>query len=166
MISKHREMQLLIHQYRDEVGRTDVYMHEVAEWAVNKGYLKPPKPIAPLDVLAKELSKAAREETKIDPKTYRSYRVNHARMEMRAGKPVTLWGDIDKLQRDPMRKCFIQRRQQMVGDAVQLNQYIRGFNFVSRVVRPLEFFGHYGLQCGPGLWRQNAFHPERPHKGG
>jgi hypothetical protein len=153
MISKHREMQLLIHQYRDEIGRTDIHMHEVAEWAVNKGYLKPPKPIAPLEVLAKELSKAAREEMKTDQKTYRSYRVNHARMEMRAGKPVTLWGDIDKLDRDPMLKCFVQRRQQMVGDAVQLSDDVDHWNRVNSKEQPIQI----PFDFGPDIeWSRNA----------
>jgi hypothetical protein len=153
MISKHREMQLLVHQYRDENGRTDVDLHDVSEWAVAKGYLKPPRPITPMDMLAKEFAKALREETKVDPKTHRSYRVNHARMEMRSGKAITLWGDIDKLKRESMVKCFVQRRQQMVGDAVQLADDVDHWNRVNPKEEPIQV----PFDFGPDIeWSRNA----------
>lgn len=153
MISKHKEMQLLVHQYRDEVGKTDVDLHEVATWAVDRKYLKLPRPLTPEEMLAKEFAKALREETKVDPKSHRPYRVNHARSEMQGGKQVTLWGDIDKLTRDPMLKCFVQRRQQMVGDAVQLSDDIDHWNRVNPKVQPIQL----PFDFGPDIeWSRNA----------
>lgn len=153
MISRHREMQLLVHQFRDESGRTDVTTLEAAEWAVEKGYLKLPNPIAPIDMLAKDIAKALREETKIDPKTHRSYRVNHARTEMRSGKQTTLWGNIDKLDYEPMLKCFVQRRNQTAGEVIQLADDMDHWNRVNpdkpRIQLPLDF--------GPDVeWDRNA----------
>ncbi|HET6274775.1 MAG TPA: hypothetical protein VFE16_02390 [Candidatus Cybelea sp.] len=146
-------MQLLVHQYRDEVGRTDVDMHEVSEWAVERGYLKPPKPVTPMDLLAKEFAKALREETKVDPKTRRAYRVNHARMEMQSGKQITLWGDIDRLGYEPMLKCFVQRRNQTVGEVVQQADDIDHWNRINpnepQIKLPFDF--------GPDIeWHRNA----------
>ena len=152
-MSKHREMQLLVHQFRDEIGRTDVDTHEVSKWAVSKGYLKLPTPIAPMDMLAKEIAKALREETRVDQKTLRPYRVNHARTEMRSGKQTSLWGDIDKLEREPMWKCFVQRRNQMVGDAVQLADDVDHWNGVHPNEEPLQI----PFDFGPDIdWHRNA----------
>ena len=146
-------MQLLVHQYRDEIGRTDVDMREVSEWAVRKGYLKPPNPITPMDMLAKEFAKALREETKVDPKTHRPYRVNHARTEMQSGKQVTLWGDIDKLPRDPMWKSVVQRRNQMVGDAVQLADDVDHWNRINSAEEPIQV----PFDFSPDIeWSRNA----------
>ncbi len=131
MMSTHRKMQVLVHQYRDETSATDVDLRVVSEWAVSKGYLRLPQPVAPIDILTKEFARALREETRVDLKTNRPYRVNHARTEMRAGKQISLWGDIDKLGRDPMLKSFVQRRQQMVGDAVQLSDDVNHWNDVN-----------------------------------
>jgi hypothetical protein len=153
MLSKNRQMQVLVHQYRDEIGRTDVDLREVSEWAVDKGYLKPPKPVTPMDMLAKEFAKALREETKIDSKTHRSYRVNHARMEMRSGKQIALWGDIDKLEYEPMRKCFVQRRNQAAGEVIQLSDDVDHWNHINpngpEIVIPFDF--------GPDIeWHRNT----------
>lgn len=157
-MSNNRTKQLLIHQYRDEFGERDLDMHEVAEWAIKKGYLKLPTPVPALDVLARELSRAAREETKVDKKTLRPYRVNHARLDVRAGKQVTLWCDIDEAPREAMEKCFVQRRQQMVGDAVQLSDDVDHWNGVN----PSEQSIAIEFDFGPDIeWRKNAPNDER-----
>jgi hypothetical protein len=146
-------MQLLVHQFRDEVGQSDVDLHTVSKWAVSKGYLKLPKPVEPFDVLAKEFAKALREETKLDRETHRPYRVNHARMETRDGKQIALWGDIDRLERDPMLKSFVQRRQQMVGDAVQLSDDVDHWNRVNSRSEPIEI----PFDFAPDIkWSKNA----------
>lgn len=153
MVSSKRQKQLLVHQYRDETGRSDVDLHDVSEWAVSRGYLRAPKPVAPLDMLAKEFAKALREETKIDRETHRSYRVNHARTEFRSGKQVTLWGDIDQLGRDAMLKCFVQRRQQMVGDAVQLSDDVEHWNRRNPKEKPIQIEFDFGPDI---VWSKNA----------
>lgn len=153
MISKHREMQLLVHQYRDEIGHTDVDLHEVSEWAVDKGYLKPPKPITPMDMLAKEFARALREETKLDQKTHRPYRVNHARTEMQSGKQITFWGDIDKLGRASMLKSFVQKRNQTAGEVIQLANDIEHWNRIN----PHEESIQLPFDFGPDVeWNRNA----------
>ncbi len=153
MMSTHRQMQLLVHQYRDETGGTDVDLHMVSEWAVSKGYLKLPRPVAPIDMLTKEFAKALREETRVDLTSHRPYRVNHQRPEMRAGKQVSIWGDIEKLGRDPMLKSFVKRRQGMVGDAVQLSDDVDHWNRIN----PNEPLIQIPFDFGPDIeWEQNS----------
>ena len=120
--------QNLCHQFREERGRDAVNMQEVSAWAVKRNYVKLPKPVEPLAVLAEKFARALREETRRDGKTGRPYRVNHAVHETKNGKQTTWWGDIDKQSRDFMQKSFTHRREQVVGDLVQLTFDCDHFN--------------------------------------
>jgi hypothetical protein len=70
MATKNQQMQSFIRYYIDETDKTEFDMHDVAQMAVKKGW-KLPKPQSALDILAKQFSDAAREETKQDGKTGR-----------------------------------------------------------------------------------------------
>ena len=120
MATKKQEMQKFIRYYLDQTHKVEWDMHDVAAMAEKKGW-KMPKPQTALEVLAKQFSDAAREETKHDGKTGRPYRVYHAFMPDGKGQG-TLWFDIDnvKVPRKYMHKSAIMRRDQMVGDALQL----------------------------------------------
>uniref|UniRef100_E6PCP0 Uncharacterized protein n=1 Tax=mine drainage metagenome TaxID=410659 RepID=E6PCP0_9ZZZZ len=113
-----RQMQIIIQEYKDEYGVSVWDMNDVAEYAAKRGW-KLPTPLTPMQLLAKEFAKAAREETRPDEETSEEYRVNHAVFDTHEGQR-TLWGDIDRAPRAFMVKSFVQRRQQMVGDAWQL----------------------------------------------
>lgn len=112
-------MQRLIRLYKEETGEREVDMHQVATFANKKGWPLP-TPISPLDMLAKAFSQAAREEIRRDPKTGLPYRANHAYTKPQGDKQLTLWVDIDEAPRGPMHKSLINRREQMVGDGLQL----------------------------------------------
>jgi hypothetical protein len=72
---------------------------------------------------------------------------------MRSGKQVTLWGNINELPRDPMLKCVVQRRNQMVGDAVQLSDDIDHWNRINPKQEPIEI----PFDFGPDIeWSKNA----------
>src|ERR1700722_14854935 len=131
-------MQLLAHQFRDEAGESDVTLHALAEWAVERRYLPLPQPKSAIDVLAQEFAKALRQETRVDEKTHRAFRVNHPHDEWRAGKQVTLWGDIDLLGHDAMLKSFQRRRQSMVADAVSLADDVDHWNRVNSGSEPIQ----------------------------
>ena len=96
-------------------------MKEVAKFAVSKGWELPP-PTAPIDKLAKEFSQAAREEIRHDKKTKRPYRANLAIAVRQGNEQLYLWLDIDDTNttRPRMLMNLIQRREQMVGDALQM----------------------------------------------
>ncbi len=120
MNRKDRDRLKLLRWFKQETGQLDVSMREVAKWAhERKGYALP-KPIDPYDVFARQLSRAARQEVRHDETTGRPYRANHAFTESIGGEQLTLWFDIDeKPLRRKMHKSLIQRREQMVGEAVQ-----------------------------------------------
>ena len=119
-MSKTTEMIAVIRLYKDETGKPEVDMHDVARWAMLKGW-RSPKPKSPVDLLAREFSKAAAQEVRRNNATGRSYRAYHAVTTKTGSKQMTFWVDIDEAPRKVMHKSLIQRREQMVGDAVQLS---------------------------------------------
>lgn len=118
MANKNTEKQFLIREWIRETGNIEIDMHQVAEFAAKRGWPLP-KPVSALDILAKEFSKAAREETRKDVFTGRPYRVYHAYPKDDSGQGM-LWIDIDDAPRKIMMKSAKSRREQVVGDMVQL----------------------------------------------
>lgn len=142
MSTKSQRLQRLIQHYRDETGNALVDMHEVAKFAADRGYPLP-KPKSALDRLAEQLSIAAREEVRHDKVTGRPYRANLAVVQWNNGQQLTLWHDIDVAPRRVAHKAFVQRREQMVGDALQLTLDVTHWNRVHEgedpIVMPLDF---------------------------
>jgi hypothetical protein len=126
MANKHREMQHLIVEWKKVTGNTEIDMHQVAEFAVKKGWPLP-APITALDRLARDFSQAAREETRTDDKTGQPYRVYHA-YPRTGGQGTFLWIDIDEAPRQIMVKSTVMRREQVVGDMVQLTLDLNHWN--------------------------------------
>jgi hypothetical protein len=129
-MSKKHDMQRFIRSYKDETGEREVDMKKVAKWAAGKGWPLP-TPQNPLDILAKQFADAAREETKRDKTTGRPYRVNHSFVTMQGGEQLHLWIDIDEAERGPFLKSAVMRREQMVGDGLQLSLDIMHWNNVN-----------------------------------
>lgn len=152
MSTKSQRLQRLIQHYRDETGNASVDMHEVAKFAADRGYPLP-KPKSALDRLAEQLSIAAREEVRHDKVTGRPYRANLAVVQWNNGQQLTLWHDIDVAPRRVAHKAFVQRREQMVGDALQLTLDVTHWNRVHQgedpIVMPLDFTDDVE-------WRMNA----------
>ena len=149
MATKHQLMQRIIRQYKEQTGKTEVDMKEVAKFAVDKGW-KLPVPTSPIDRLAKEFTQAAREEIRHDPKTGKPYRANHA---IPSGKQLHLWIDIDEAPRKQIIISLINRREQMVGDGLQLTLDAEHWNNVNSeedpIVIPMDFTDDIE-------WRKNA----------
>ncbi|ACL66752.1 conserved hypothetical protein [Anaeromyxobacter dehalogenans 2CP-1] len=121
--------QRLRRQYQEETGNAGpVTTNEVARWAVGRNFLPLPKPVDPMTRLADELARSWRQETRHDKNTGRPYRANHAVTETVSGTTRTLWGDIDHAPRSFVHKSFVQRREQIVGDCVQLTFDCDHFN--------------------------------------
>ncbi len=142
MSTKSHQMQNLIRFYKDETGKTEIDMKEVAKFAVSKGW-KLPQPVSAIDRLAKEFSQAAREEVRHDHKTGRPYRANHSIVVKQGGEQLHLWIDIDEAPRAPMRKSLIARREQMVGDGLQLTFDADHWNCIHHdeepIIIPMDF---------------------------
>lgn len=122
-MSKVQELQKIIRLYREETGQTELDLHEVARFAMRKGWPMP-VPKNPLDMLAAQIKDAARQEVRKDRGTGRSYRAYHAVPTRNAdGQGTFFWIDID----DPsttfnnMKKSMVRRREQMVDDGVMLS---------------------------------------------
>ena len=131
--SKHQEMQHILRLYKEETGEKEVDMHKLAEYAVKKGWPLG-KPINPFDLLATEFARAAREEIKMDEKSGQPYRVNHA---YQVGQ-MTFWIDIDEAPRKPMQKSLVARREQMVGDGLQLTLDADHWNSIHLDEEPIQ----------------------------
>jgi len=142
MATKRQEMQRLIRLYRDKTGKESVEMHDVAKFAASMGWPLP-TPKSPIDRLAEQFSSAARDEIRHDEVTGRPYRANLAVTEHVGGTQTTFWTDIDEAPRKIAHKSFQQRREQMVGDAVQLTFDVMRWNRVHEseetIVMPLDF---------------------------
>jgi len=118
MANKHKEMQFIIREWKAATSNTEIDMHQVAEYAAGRGWPLPP-PISGIDRLAREFSMAAREETRRDAVSGLPYRVYHAFVPAEHGQGV-LWMDIDEAPRQVMVKTAVMRREQVIGDMVQL----------------------------------------------
>lgn len=138
-LTKDQEMQQIIRLYNQETGETEVDMHKVVRYAVSRLDMKLPTHANPLDLLATRFSKAARLEIRHDKKTGRPYRANHA---VPSGQGY-LWVDIDEAPRRPMHRSLINRREQIVGDALQLSFDTDHWNDMhpneEPIVVPLDF---------------------------
>jgi hypothetical protein len=136
IMTKQKEMQLLIRHFKDVTGKTEITMREVAQFAVSKGWPLP-VPLDPLDRLAKQFSEVAREETKYDKKTGKPYRVYHAVSTVKNGEQTTFWVDLDEAERHHVVKSAHQLREQMVGAAYQLSLDLDHWNSVNPDEEPV-----------------------------
>ena len=83
-MSQTKEMQRLMRAYKDETGEHEVDMHEVARYAIGKGWPLP-TPADPIDLLARRFAKAAHDEIRYDAVTGNPYRANHA-LQVQSGQ--------------------------------------------------------------------------------
>lgn len=143
-------MQRLIRVYKDETGEREVDMQKVARFAIGKGWPMP-IPQSPIDILAKRFSDAARVEVRQDAKSGKPYRANHAIPV--PGQLTFVWIDIDEAPRKPMLKSLINRREQMVGDGLQLTLDADHWNSINPKEAPIELPMDLTLDIE---WRKNA----------
>lgn len=126
MATQKEKMQRVWHLYEKEYGNVPASAREAAQWGVAKGLLQLPD-FDPLAKLAEEMSTALREEYATDSEG-RRYRVNHAVRVTKAGVQYTMWAIMKDAPREHMQKAFIQRREQIVGDCVQLATDVEAYN--------------------------------------
>ncbi len=136
MATKHKEMQFIIEAWKKSTGATDIDMHKVAIFAIQVHNWPAPAPISAEERLAREFSQAAREATRQDGKTGHEYRVYHAVKADGNGQSV-FWVDIDEAPRKHMVKSTYARREQVVGDMVQLTLDLDHWNRVNPNEEPI-----------------------------
>jgi len=135
-LSKSKDGIKWIELYRNKTGKKEIDMHEVARFALANGY-EPPKPKTIEEVVARQLSRAARQHHKTDPDTGEPYRVNH-RIPGEKGQ-ASIWINVD--DGPPRNKMLISlstRREQMVGDALQLTRDADRWNRVCPDQEPIQ----------------------------
>lgn len=151
MTTRSQELQRIIKLYKSETGETEVDMHKVALYWKEKGWPLP-NPTDPVELLAAEFARAARDEIKRDKVTGRPYRVNHAIPTSGQGK---LWIDIDDedVTRSKMSMSLTNRREQMVGDALQLTLDADHWNSIRQSEEPIKIMLDFTDDVE---WRKNG----------
>ena len=134
-MSKRQEMQRFIRFYKDETGKHEIDMREVAALAKAMGW-KMPTPPSDIDLLAKRFTEAAHEERRYDEKTGKPYRVYQA---IPATGQLSLFNyvDIDEATRKQMHLASVNRREQMVSDGVNLTLDLEHWNRVHPEEQPI-----------------------------
>jgi hypothetical protein len=158
-MSKTHELQKLIRLYRETTGRSEIDMHEVARFALSKGWPMP-TPKSALDLLAAQFRDAARQDVRRDRSSGRPYRAYHAVPALdEKGQGTFYWVDIDdpETTHSNMRKSMVRRREQMVDDGVQLSLDLDHWNSM----RPEDEHISFPMDLGPDIeWRKNAMDDE------
>lgn len=130
------ELQSLWRRFEHEHENAPASAREVVEWAVREGLLELPK-IDPFDVLAGNMSRALREEYETD-KEGRRYRKNHAARVTKNGVQITFWGIMGFAHRSHMERAFTQRRDQVIGDCLQLQIDVEVYNAMNALDKPIQ----------------------------
>lgn len=153
MATQYQMKQRVIRQYKDETGKTEVDLNEVVDYAVSKGWIKLPPPKDPKHELVKEFARAAREEIRYDKKTGQPYRANHVIVASQGEDQLHLWVDIDEAPRKHMVKSLGMRREQMVGDGLQLTLDQDHWNSIHPDEEPIQLIMDFTDDIE---WRKNA----------
>jgi hypothetical protein len=152
MANKVELLQRMRRWYSDETGKKELDHREVAEFMLRKGW-KPPTPRTAVDILAKELSSAARAEERVDKKTGQPYRANMSYAVTQGAETFTLWVDTDEATRFQMDKALKKHRDQMVGEAYRMVLTADHWNRVNPNDVPLQI----PLDLQPDVdWLKNA----------
>ncbi|BCK77150.1 hypothetical protein AA0242T_2184 [Acetobacter aceti NRIC 0242] len=121
-MSKIAERQKFIRHWMEVTGESEVDMLSVARMAKSMGW-KAPAPITEEERLAKQFRDAARQDIRRDRNTGRPYRGYHAVPRYSANGQLSFsYMDIDdpKAKPDSFRKACVMRREQTIGDVLQL----------------------------------------------
>lgn len=151
-MAKTRELQTIVRLYKEESGNKVIDMHEVANWAVANGW-DLPAPVDPIDRFARDLSRAAREEIRHDAKTGKPYRANQSIITKNGSTQLHLWIDTDEATRAQMLVAAQLRREQMVGDGLQLSFDLDHWNSINPSEDPIELPMDFTDDIE---WRKNA----------
>src|SRR5688500_202303 len=99
MATKAELLQRVRREYKLRTGKTEIDHREVAKFAIDVLGWKAPKPKDKYDLLAKEVSEAARLEERTDTVTGRPYRANLSLVVQQGATAAHLWIDMDEANR-------------------------------------------------------------------
>ena len=118
-----------VERYKVQTGNEGLLdPHEVAAWALHNGLHKPNVRTI-IDAIAADIAQVFREEYRTD-KHGRRYRAKHAATHKKGNKTLSLWADLDdpNVPHGHFVRSFGQRRQQIVGDCLQLKTDVDVYN--------------------------------------
>jgi hypothetical protein len=136
MTTRNDQLQKLFKLFEKEHEHLPTSAREACEWGVAKGYIELPS-VDPYDILAEEMARALREEYEMDDKG-RRYRVNHAVRVTKHGVQITFWAIMGFAPREHMQMAFVQRRNQIVGDCLQLKTDVDVYNDLNKGEEPIQ----------------------------
>lgn len=136
MATRTDTLQKIWRAFESEHGHVPSTAREACEWGVDKGMLDLPV-IDPYDVLAGDMARALREEYATDS-SGRRYRVNHAVRVTKGGVQYTFWAQMGYAEHPHMVQAFAQRREQIVGDCLQLKIDVDAYNGVNTKNPPVQ----------------------------
>ncbi|SRR6266496_3368065 len=134
MTTKNERLQQIWHKYDSENGHQPCGTRDAVDRAIAEGLLEEPY-VDPRDLLAAEMAAALREEMATD-KQGRRYRVNHAARISTSGVQHTFWATMGFAPHEHMERAFAQRREQIVGDNLQLKIDVDVYNDLNKGKRP------------------------------
>ena len=161
MATKFEMLQRIRRQYRQETDKHELDHHEVATYAVKRFGWKLPKPKDPLDMLARDLSEAARLEERVDKRTGAPYRANLSYSIGVGSQQLTLWVDTDEATRHQVVLASRKGRDQLVGEAYRWTMTLEHWEREHTDEEPVQF----ELDLTPDIeWLKNA--PKDDEKAG
>jgi hypothetical protein len=128
-----------IERYKAETGAEGpLDTHVVAAWAYQHGLHKPNAKTI-IDSIAADIAQVFREEYRTD-KHGRRYRAMHATTQKQGSRTLSLWADMDdpKVPHHHFARSFGQRRQQIVGDCLQLKTDVDVYNDKRQPAEPIQ----------------------------
>lgn len=130
MATYNEQLQRIWHAFEEANGFLPSSARDAVKWGVERGMivLAPPDPY---DKLSEDMARALREEYGTD-RLGRRYRKNHAVRVTKGGVQLTFWAMMGAAPREHMQKAFIQRREQIVGDCVQLATDVEVYNDMNK----------------------------------
>jgi hypothetical protein len=150
-------LQQLWRDFEREHDHLAVSAREVVDWAVAKHALELPH-VDPRDVLATQMARALREEYEFNSAGQR-YRVNHAVRITKDGVQHTIWGVLGHADHEHMQMAFSQRRDQVIGDLVQLQVDVNAYTRLVPHQPPIQLALDFSQDVAE---RMRAVTPELP----
>jgi len=138
MATYNEQLQRIWHEFERMHGHVPTTAREAVQWGVRRGMIKVPE-VDPFAKLSEDMSAALREEYATDAEG-RRYRVNHAVRVTKGGVQYTFWAMMKDAPREHMQKAFIQRREQIVGDCVQLATDVEAYNAMKNDQPPIQMW--------------------------
>jgi hypothetical protein len=136
MATYNEQLQKIWREYAEVNGYIPSSAREAVRWGAERGMIAVPD-VDPFDILAEDMAKALREEYGTDANG-RRYRKNHAVRVTKGGVQYTMWAIMGNAPRAHMHKAFIQRREQIVSDCVQLATDVVVYNDMNKFEEPIQ----------------------------